>query len=537
MDNARTAGRVACGMALLFSTALGSCRKEADRAMWDVDLLVPLIRTTFTIGGLVADSLIQADAQGQLTLVYSSDLFNIGLDTLLIAPDTSFVYSYALPLSDSINFPAGFNFFRENDVQRFEFDDLELRTLILREGRLELHLDNRVNSTVIGSLELPGAIFPDGSTTITATVAAGTPANPGYATTVRDLTGTSFDLRGPSHNSVNTLQTNLGAVLDPNGPGAWVTNDDSLLISANYLGLVPQYARGYFGQRTIDVGPDTNRLTLFDSFVSGTLDLDVATLRLSVTNGFGMDLQAHMRRLTAINTRTGNSVDLTHAIFDGPININRAIDQGSGFLSSYYTRTIDVTNSNIDLFLENLPDRVAYELDLALNPLGDISSGHDFLYYESKLNTRLDLEVPLRLITNELTLRTTSTPDLPGTAAGHGLRYGTLKLFATNGFPMNARITMELVDANGIVLATIPVQGQVAAGIVGANGLVSASVNSTLVAELDENLVNILYSGAKVRSSVSFTTSDQTQHLMILDRYRMELQVTLAANYVVNGDE
>lgn len=69
------------------------------------------------------------------------------------------------------------------------------------------------------------------------------------------------------------------------------------------------------------------------------------------------------------------------------------------------------------------------------------------------------------------------------------------------------------------------------------NGLVSASVNSTLVAELDENLVNILYSGAKVRSSVSFTTSDQTQHLMILDRYRMELQVTLAANYVVNGDE
>lgn len=81
------------------------------------------------------------------------------------------------------------------------------------------------------------------------------------------------------------------------------------------------------------------------------------------------------------------------------------------------------------------------------------------------MNTRLDLEVPLRLITDELTLRTTSTPDLPGTAAGHGLRYGTLKLFATNGFPMNARITMELVDANGIVLATIPVQGQVAAGM------------------------------------------------------------------------
>lgn len=64
MDNARTAGRVACGMALLFSTALGSCRKEADRAMWDVDLLVPLIRTTFTIGDLVADPPSWAVAKG-----------------------------------------------------------------------------------------------------------------------------------------------------------------------------------------------------------------------------------------------------------------------------------------------------------------------------------------------------------------------------------------------------------------------------------------------------------------------------------------
>ncbi|MBL0126992.1 MAG: hypothetical protein IPP83_05925 [Flavobacteriales bacterium] len=66
------------------------------------------------------------------------------------------------------------------------------------------------------------------------------------------------------------------------------------------------------------------------------------------------------------------------------------------------------------------------------------------------------------MITNELTLRTTST-GCAGTAAGHGLRYGTLKLFATNGFPMNARITMERWwMRTAPVLATIPVQGQVA---------------------------------------------------------------------------
>ena len=102
---------------------------------------------------------------------------------------------------------------------------------------------------------------------------------------------------------------------------------------------------------------------------------------------------------------------------------------------------------------------------------------------------------------------------------------------------MTARIMLELVDAQDNVIATIPVQGQVAAGILGANGVVTQSTNSVLVAELDEAIIDILYSGARLRSSVAFTTSDQTQHLRILDRYAMELQVTLAVNYVVNGDD
>ena len=201
------------------------------------------------------------------------------------------------------------------------------------------------------------------------------------------------------------------------------------------------------------------------------------------------------------------------------------------------SNTIDVSNSNIDLFLENLPDRIGYELDLGLNPLGDISSGNDFLYYESELKAGLELEVPLRLITNELTLQTVSTPDLPGNAEGHALRSGELKLFATNGFPMSARFELDLIDANGEMIATIPVDGIAAAGLLGANNLVTARTESVLTAELSEELVNILYAGALLRSRVAFTTSDQSQHLLILDSYRMDLQITLAANYMVNGDE
>ncbi|MBK9175988.1 MAG: hypothetical protein IPM46_06530 [Flavobacteriales bacterium] len=99
---------VACLLALLL---LGGCQKESDKATWDIDLLVPLVRTSFTLRDLVADSLIQTDAQGQVTLVYNGALFTVELDTLLNAPDTSFVYRYALPIEGPLNFPAGISLF------------------------------------------------------------------------------------------------------------------------------------------------------------------------------------------------------------------------------------------------------------------------------------------------------------------------------------------------------------------------------------------------------------------------------------------
>lgn len=532
--NARTPATVAFLFAVAF---LGACRKENDKPTWDVDVLVPLVRTTFTLRDLVTDSLLEADAQGNVTLVYRSDLFTVDLDTLLLAPDTSFVYRYALPIADSLNFPPGLNLFGQNDLQRFDLDEVELRRLDLRSGQLVLRMDNRVNSAIIGSLELPGAMFADGGSVITATVGAGTPASPNYSTATRDLSGARFDLRGPSFNSVNTVQTILGAQLDPNGSGAWVTADDSLLISANYEGLVPQYAKGYFGHRIEEFGPDTNRLTLFDSFVSGTLDLDVASLKLSVENGFGADLRIRIREFQAINTRTGTTIDLQHAIFQGPININRAIDDGTAPVPSHYETIIDQGNSNLDLFLESLADRVAYALDLEINPLGDISNGNDFLYHESDLKAQLDLEVPMRLIMNDLTLETISEPDLPGRSEGHALRTGTLRFFATNGFPMSAQLELELIDASDAVVAVIPVQGTVAPGVLGANGIVTQRTDTRLEATIDAGTMDELYRGVRVRSRVAFTTSDQSQHLRILDSYALDLQVTLEANYLVNGDE
>ena len=355
----------------------------------------------------------------------------------------------------------------------------------------------------------------------------------------KDLSGAFFDLRGPGFDQVNTLATQLSVQLDPNGSGATVTDQDSIIAIATYRDLVPQYARGFFGSRVIEIGPESTGIDIFDRIISGTVDLDQVTLRILVENGLGVDVQAFLHQFRAENTRTGQAVDLSHAIMQGPINLNRAQEfgGGGGFDPSFYVNELDNSDSNIDELFELLPDRIAYELDLHMNPLGDISNGNDFLYHESKVRAELELEIPLHLIASDLTLESFADPDLPGSMEAHALQSGGLKIFATNGFPFSADLLIDIVNDELDVLSTVSVQGMIGSAVLGPDQFVQQDVASQLSAELTSDQVDLLYAGGKFRIRTVFNTADQSQHISILDNYELKLQITAGANYVVNGDE
>ncbi len=530
MRNKRLPLRNACFL-LMGSLLFMACRKDNSPAQWDVDVLVPLVTTRFTIADIVPDSLLVTDGAGNVTLLYSSELFAVDLDTVLNAPDTTYFYPGAITFPGPVEFPPGTGIVDENNVTRFDFDDIALRHLVLSEGVLELTLTNKIASTVLGNFTLPGALFPNGDNSLSATVGSGSPASPTVSFQTRSLAGVTMDLRGPEFNAVNTLHTIIAINLDPNGQGATLTDQDSVNAVVTYRGLKPAYARGFFGSQTIEVEPTESELDLFNSIVGGSLDLDDVALRVKLVNGLGMDIQVDLSYLRAVNSRTGATVDLSNTLFQGPINLSRATDLGSGFTPTVYTNAMDNTDSNVDLFLENLPDKVSYALDLRLNPLGDISSGNDFVYADSKVSAELELEVPLRIIASGLTLETFVDVDVPS-----GFASGDLRFFANNGFPFHAALQAHVVDENEQVLSTVTVDGSIASGLLGPDNLVQTSVDSRLRTSLDRTQVDQLKNGGRLRLRVVFDTADQTQHLQILDRYELDLQVTLGANYVVNGE-
>lgn len=513
---------------------VAGCSKEPVRPSWDVDLVVPLVKTTLTIGDLVPDSLLTADEGGLVSLYYTSRLFDLKLDTVLTAPDTSFRYTYALPIPGPISFPAGATFNTANDVTHFDLDGLELRQLRIRSGQVSMAISNMIDAPINGHFALPGATMNGEVFSLDQLVPPGSPADPSSISSTRPLNGYAFDMRGPLFNDVNTLATAL-SYSNADVDAVSVTDQDSLIAVVSYQDIVPDYALGYFGTREVHIDPSSTALDLFQH-ISGVLDVDQVTARLKVTNGIGVDARASIHYLRSVNTRTNTTVDLHHTIVDAPINLDRALDLGNTFQAAHNTFLLNNSNSNIDLFLENLPDRIDYALDVTIDPLGDVSNGHDFLYYESTLYGDMELEVPLHIAATGLTLRDETTVDLPGGDNGSSIRGAVLHVFAVNGFPFSASVMLEIIDANGTVVSTLPVEGGVAPGLLDPDGLVHTPVASQLNTSLTGEQADLLRSGDQLRITAVFNTASQPDHVRIQADYKLDLQVTAEGNYLVNGE-
>lgn len=522
---------------------LAGCQKEADKAEWDVDIAVPLVRTTLGIGDLIGDTLIGTDGQGNVSIIYSTRLFDLGLDTLMAVPDTTIGYDIPNPSLPGFSIYAGSSIPAVTDETRFELDEFELRELHVRSGSLDLTLTNRLPTSILTTLTVQGADLNGAPLIADPVIPAGSVAEPVTVSRIIALDGYQFDLRGPDHNDVNTLKMLINVTTDPTGPDVILQDDNRLRAEVSYRDIVPQYARGYFGQRDIDVDADSSELNVFDG-ISGLLDIDEVTAVLRIRNGIGVDARANIGYIRSVNRNTGNVVDLSHTITSSPLNLDRAIDLGSTFQPATNAYTLNTTNSNIDAFIENLPDAIAYDMAVETNPLGDVSNGNDFFYHESTLSADLDVDIPLRLIASNLALSRKTTVELDGTLEHHAFQYGTLHFFATNRFPFSAQIVLEIVNSDDVVMATLPPGGTIASGQLGFNGLVSSATATQLDFAVSKEQLDLFYpgsaggpDGARLRIGVVFNTADQSQHVQLRSDYTIDITASLEGNYIVNGDE
>lgn len=520
---------------LFLATVLfSSCRKEMEKASWDTDILAPLISASMNINNILPDSILQANADSSMKIVFNNDLYKIDIDTLFKIADTTVHNGYALPSTISL-VPGQVIPFPTTSSTTYSLPGIELRTVIIKKGYVTFKVRSEITEVTVFNYSIPCATLSGVPFSINVNVPARVGSTPGIYNQTFDLAGYTIDLTGPTGTQINTIYTSLAANISSSAVSSVsVTPSDSLIIDNTFFDMIPYYAKGYFGNNTYNVGPTTSNFTLFDRIVDGTLQLEDVDFNFKIENPIGMDARLFVNNISSINTRTGTTINLTNSMIGSTININRATESGGIIYPTYANFPLNTTNSNIKPMIENLPNQFGYSMQIITNPLGNISGSNDFIYSDRLMKASLDMEIPLSLVANNLTLQDTLDLNISQTGGTQNINEGTITLFANNGFPFDAQLQMYLLNESNAV--TDSVFGY-------ANTIVEAPINSALrvigkkltkiTIPISESKMNLLYDTKKVVLKIKFNTSAQPQYIKIYSEYSIDVKLVGDFNYTI----
>ncbi|TND02863.1 MAG: hypothetical protein FD123_4010 [Bacteroidetes bacterium] len=523
----------------------GSCRKEGA-PFWDTGVMAPLAHTTLTVDNLVPDSLQQVNGDQSVTIVYSNDFFNFTSDSLYTIPDTTLTNSYNWPFG-SLTVTPGTQLTPNNNVQQttYAISGIDLVYVLLRQGDMNLQMKNDIRQPIQLTYRIPCAKKNGVPFDTTFYVpAAPDSLNATYLNAYVDLSGYDITMTGVAGDRVNTIVTEFIAVIDPAASGpTTIYQPDSVSVINTFSGIEPYYVRGYFGNNTIDMGPDESDFEFFRKITSGNLSLESLQMNIELENYIGMDARLYINDIYSRNTRTGNTVNLTAPIIGQAINFNRAVTAGGWLpITPYvYTYTLDNSNSNAKQLVENMPDKLGYDMRIITNPLGNVSGSNDFFFVDYPLKARLNLEMPLSFIASALTFTDTVQSDFSGLSDKEKILSGTINVHADNGLPFSTGLQVYFLDPAGFITdSVVAAPNSIASAPVSiastsplntwkANG----STKSTVRIPLDETKMQKFLSSERLLIRAVFNTAQGPYHTKVYNTDKLDIRVTADINYRV----
>lgn len=512
---------------LLLGFVFTSCKKNLDETNWDIDALTPVFKTTLNINNLLADSLIQENADNSLKLVYNNRFYNFNVDSLLDVPDTTVRSSFKIPFG-SINATPGFQLFNSTTDTKYAAKGAALNKLSIKSGTLTFLIKSKVEEKTDFTYSIPSASKDGTAFTFSTTVPASDGANDGVYKGSFDISGYDFDLTGQYHNTVNAFTTSVQVGINPNGNTVIITPADSIEVFLTFSAIVPSYAKGYFGTQNSS-GASTSNFDLFNRIKAGVIGLENTNVTLKLTNGIGVDATAYINSLTSFNSRTNTSVSLVNNIIGAPINVNRALE--SPYTPSFYYNVMNSNNSNIKALLENLPDKMSYNIDVSINPNGNISNGNDFVFTDKLIDASLEVEMPLSFFATKLRLIDTVEVSLTEQTEHNCINSGSLTLKVDNGFPLEASIQLYLLNDKGSIYDSLLISSLIEAAPVDDNLIVTAKKSSKLVIPLNKVKVDKLFVTKKICIKTIFNTVSNPRYVKIYSDYSMDLKLIANFNY------
>lgn len=504
--------RIFIVVALVFSGIFYSCKKKNTN--WDVEALVPVLNTRMDLRNLFKDSLVSTGADDLLFLTYSGNFLNYAVDSLFKLPDTTVTTQDMGPIL-SVNIPPGTILFSDTSNNYFEIKYAKLIYARIKSGKIHFRVTSNLTEKCIITYTLP-SVYKDGQPLqLTRTL----PASKSHLENVVidetiDLSTYRVDLKGRNKNGYNTIYFFFTVQLDPNMPSPTYSygTKDIITIKNTFEDVVPYFAQGIFETQTIKpVSDGQEPLDIFKNVPEGTFDLEKVKLDLRVENYFGADLQVVFKKLSA-RKLTGDPLNLRGEIIGKPLNINRAIEDYSFFdppvKPSFYHVSIDESNSNADAFIEHQPHTLGYDVDVIINPLGNVSGTHDFVFTNSGLTAALDLSIPLSFKANELVLTDTTTFEVGEKNEDlDRVKGGYLNIHCKNYYPFMSGIQISLLTADSsFITHLLEPNATISAAVPQEDGRVSKPAISLLRAPVTPEKINQFYKARYAAIRLQFDT-------------------------------
>ena len=509
--------------------ALFSCKKRKEG--WTIDALVPMIDSQLDLKNIFDDDLIQVGDNDLLNLVYQNEILDLKLADDFNIPDTTI---------SQINEGPAFNLawdkanplISDTNESKFEISNANLTYALIKSGKIKFKVTSTISEPTTITYNMSSAEKEGKTLLVSRNMPAGSPGNPVEITNEIDLSGYLLNLKGKNLNDYNTIFFYFTVTFaNPNSPSNLYnyTSADIVTIENSFVGITPEMVKGIFSTTTEKPDESSSEFDAFKQIRSGSFDVQKAKFSFEFENRIGVDLQGSVNRLSAINSKSGASVDLEGDFIFQSLNLSRAKEDYSLYeipiIPSISRYELNEENSNITDFISILPNEVQYDMDFIINPLGNISGGNDFLFSDYGIKAKLNMSIPLNIRANNLELIDTVDFDLGNPDEGAELvEGGFVRIHAYNYYPFRAEIQIYTLNKDNIIIDSLmEIGSEISAGIPVDKTVIEAEY-SILSAPVSVTKFDVLYQAERAIVKLRFNT-EGTEYKDIYARYNTKIKV------------
>jgi len=420
-----------------------------------------------------------------------------------------------------------------DDKDTITFDpgtDIEIDEFLITEGTLSYQIQSTspvkatmeitLTTALRSGVPITELISVDPNTTLNGTILADN--------TIIDL-GTDPSIpynRVPMEYSIEISSDNLMVDFD------W---EDEITLDIELLNPEFDYVKGYFGQQTESIDPDSLMLEIEDvlSNISGDFLISSPSITLNYSNSFAIPMEID---LEGTGRKEEETVDLGLA----PFIITYPVTPENRDVTA--TFAIDKTNSSLPELISLPPSQINFSGTAKMNPAGNNGLRDNYIFGNSRFLGSLEIEVPMEFRMNNLQYSDTLDNFLDEAFDDEGeINWDDFELFrvdfnVVNGFPMGVSLNMILHDSiNQMDLASIDATDILEPAPVDSNGKASGVAETATSIEFTEEFFSSINLADKIIFTFTLNTTDNgTTDVKIYSDYRIDFNAALVMKADIN---